>query len=121
MLHVGAHKGEEFSDYQNNSWGNIVWVEAQPDLVRELTNRLPVHQNIVIEAAVWDESEVELNFNVASNRESFSLLDFGSHAKNYPQIEYLSSNIIATKGLDEIIPIFEFANFLDLDVQWVEV
>jgi FkbM family methyltransferase len=121
VLHVGAHKGEESLEYQKHGWGNIVWVEAQPDLVLELTNRLSARENVVIEAAVWDESGVKLEFNIASNGESSSLLDFGSHAESYPQIKYESSISVLTKRLDEIIPKDQFADFLNVDIQGVEL
>jgi len=121
VLHVGAHRGEESSEYQRFGWGNVVWVEAQPDLVRELIDRLPEPENCVIEAAVWDESGVELDFNIASNGQSSSLLDLGSHAENYPWIEYVSSLTMFTKRLDEIIPPIQFANFLNMDLQGVEL
>jgi len=121
VLHVGAHKGEESFEYQKHGWGNIVWVEAQPDLVLELTKRLSALENTVIEAAVWNESGVKLEFNVASNGESSSLLDFGSHAESYPQIKYESSIVVFTKRLDELIPTDQFADFLNIDVQGVEL
>jgi FkbM family methyltransferase len=121
VLHVGAHKGEESSEYQKYNWGNVVWVEAQPDLALELLSRLPSQENIIIEAAVWDVSGIQLEFNIASNGESSSLLDFGSHAESYPQIKYESSITVSTKRLDEIIPTKRFADFLNVDVQGVEL
>jgi FkbM family methyltransferase len=121
VLHVGAHKAEESLEYQKHGWGNVVWVEAQPDLVIDLVNRLSASENTVIEAAVWDESGIKLEFNVASNGESSSLLEFGSHAESYPQIKYESSIVVFTKRLDEIIPIGQFADFLNVDVQGVEL
>jgi FkbM family methyltransferase len=121
VLHVGAHRGEESSEYQKFGWGDVVWVEAQPNLARELIDRLPGRENCVIEAAVWDESGVELDFKIASNGQSSSLLDLGSHAENYPSIKYISSLTVFTKRLDEIIPAIQFANFLNMDIQGVEL
>jgi FkbM family methyltransferase len=121
VLHVGAHKGEESLEYQKNLWGNVVWVEAQPDLAHQLTNRLPSLKNYVIEAAVWDETGIKLEFNIASNGESSSLLDLGSHAESYPTVKYIKSLTVFTKRLDEIIPKVQFADFLNLDIQGVEL
>ena len=121
VLHVGAHNAEESSEYQNNNWGHVVWVEAQPDLVHALKKRLPARGNSVIEAAVWNESGVKLTFNIASNGESSSLLDLGSHAESYPSVRYIRSLSISTKRLDEIIPSVQFADFLNMDIQGVEL
>ena len=121
VLHVGAHRGEESLDYQKYDWGNVVWVEAQPDLVLGLINSMSARENTVIEAAVYDKSGVELKFNFASNGQSSSLLDLGSHARSYPEIKYTRSTTVITKRLDEIIPIVGFADFLNIDIQGVEL
>ena len=121
VLHVGAHKGEESDEYTRHNWGKIVWIEAQPELVAHLRSILKPEENLVIEAAVWNESGVELDFHLASNGESSSLLEFGSHATSYPHIIYESSIKVQTKRLDEIIPEGKFADFLNVDVQGVEL
>ncbi len=121
VLHVGAHMAEESTEYKLHGWGNVVWVEAQPDLVQKLNRRLPPEGNVIIEAAVWDESEVELEFHIASNGESSSLLELGSHAESYPDIKYDKSIKVKTKRLDEVIPRERFADFLNVDVQGVEL
>lgn len=121
VLHVGAHKAEESTDYILHGWGNVVWVEAQPELVQQLKLVLPTEGNIVIEAAVWNESNVECEFHIASNGESSSLLELGSHINSYPDIKYDRTVMIKTKRLDEVIPRETFANFLNVDVQGVEL
>jgi FkbM family methyltransferase len=121
VLHVGAHKAEELIEYNLHGWGNVVWVEAQPDLVQQLRNTLPLEGNLIIEAAVWHESNIEFEFNVASNGESSSLLELGSHAESYPGIKYDKTIKIKTKRLDEVIPRERFADFLNVDVQGVEL
>jgi FkbM family methyltransferase len=121
VLHVGAHRGEEAGEYEKYGWGKVVWVEAQPTLVSALRSALDIEQNLVLEAAVWNESGVELDFNVASNGESSSLLEFGSHADSYPNITFLSRIKVLTKRLDEIIPAERFADFLNLDLQGAEL
>lgn len=121
VLHVGAHKAEESTDYNLHGWGNVVWVEAQPELVQQLKLILPSEGNTVIEAAVWNESNVDFEFHIASNGESSSLLELGSHAKSYPDIKYDRTVKIKTKRLDEVIPRERFADFLNVDVQGVEL
>ena len=121
VLHVGAHKAEESTQCNQHGWGNVVWIEAQPDLVQHLRNTLPSEGNLIIEAAVWHESNIEFEFNIASNGESSSLLELGSHAESYPGIKYDKTIKIKTKRLDEVIPRERFADFLNVDVQGVEL
>ena len=103
VLHVGAHEGEEFEFYDSLGWGPITWVEAQPNLVTKLRNRLDPGKNRVIEAAVWDTSGVKLQFKISSNSQSSSLLDLGTHSEDYPSISYIEEIQVCTKRLDEIL------------------
>ncbi len=121
VLHVGAHLGEEASDYEKFSWSPVIWVEAQPSLVKILNAKLDLSKNKVIEAAVWEEDGVPLKLHVASNSQSTSLLNFGSHADSYPDITFTSEIDVVTKRLDSIIKPNEMPNFVNLDVQGVEL
>jgi FkbM family methyltransferase len=121
VLHVGAHRAEESVEYSRFNWGDVVWVEAQPELVIDLRKSLNGAHNTVIEAAVWNESGLKLEFNIASNGESSSLLELGSHATSYPNIRFERSISVLTKRLDEVIPTIKFADFLNIDIQGAEL
>jgi hypothetical protein len=64
VLHVGAHNAEEAHDYERLNWGNVIWVEAQPNLVANLKKKLDPEKHKVIAAAIWGKSGVELEFKV---------------------------------------------------------
>jgi FkbM family methyltransferase len=121
VLHVGAHLGEEALDYEKFGWTPVIWVEAQPSLVEILNSKLDPSKNKVIEAAVWEEDGVQLKLHVASNSQSSSLLNFGSHADSYPAITYISEIDVSTKRLDSIINLNEMPNFINLDIQGIEL
>ena len=55
VLHVGAHEAEEASGYERFSWLPIIWIEAQPELVKQLKKRLDSTKHTVLEAAIFDE------------------------------------------------------------------
>jgi hypothetical protein len=42
VLHVGAHTAEEAPLYLAAEWGPTIWVEAQPNLVRDLVERFSI-------------------------------------------------------------------------------
>jgi FkbM family methyltransferase len=121
VLHVGAHLGEEANEYENFGWLPAIWVEAQPKLVKNLSKKLLKPNHRIIEAAIWNENDVELMLNIASNSQSSSLLKFGSHSISYPDIEYVERIKVRTKRLDLVITPEEMPNFINLDIQGVEL
>lgn len=112
---------EEAKEYSKYGCGSIVWVESQPEKVAYISQLLDARTNTIIEATVWSESGVSMDFNIASNGESSSVLEFGSHSKYYPKITYTKKIRVTTKRLDEIIPKDFFGDFLNLDIQGAEL
>ena len=121
VLHVGGHLGEEAPDYEELSWLPVIWIEANPVLVGTLTAQLDPSNHSVIEAAVWDENGIALNFNVASNSASSSLLEFGSHSQSYPFITFDYEIPVLTFRLDSLIKESFMPNFVNLDIQGAEL
>jgi FkbM family methyltransferase len=121
VLHVGAHLGEESSLYDEVEWFPVIWIEAQPSLIQELLSKLDPQKNQIIEAAIWDVSGLSMPLNIASNSQSTSLLDFGTHARSYPEIINIESIMVQTKRLDDIFQSSKLANFINLDIQGVEL
>jgi FkbM family methyltransferase len=121
VLHVGAHFAEEALDYEKFGWTPVIWVEAQPSLIQALKSKLDPSKHKVIEAAIWVENGVDLKLHIASNSQSTSLLEFGSHSDSYPDITFVSEIDVTTKRLDSIIRADEMPNFINLDVQGVEL
>jgi FkbM family methyltransferase len=121
VLHVGAHEAEELEDYERFNWGQVIWVEAQPDKAEKLEKRLATSVHTVIHGAAWDVSGEILDLNIASNGQSTSLLDLGTHATSYPEIIYVEKIQITTSRLDELIPENADFNFANFDVQGTEL
>jgi FkbM family methyltransferase len=121
VVHVGGHLGEEFSEYKNHEWGNVIWVEAQPKLAKHLEKLIIGSGDRVINAAVWNSSGVKLNLHITSNSESSSLLDFGTHSLEHPEIVVTSELEVITETLDGIVPKDGQFDYLALDIQGVEL
>jgi FkbM family methyltransferase len=120
VLHVGAHDGEEQHDYEKFSWGPVTWIEAMPKKVEQLKHRLePPH--LVIEACVWDSTGTEMVLREANNGQSTSLFKFGTHEKNYPEIEVIKEVTVQTNRLDSLGIDFQAIDFLNLDIQGAEL
>ncbi len=120
IVHVGAHNAEEFEDYKNANWGSVTWIEAQPQKVSELSSRIPLNHN-VIEAAVWDVADVELNLNIMTNSESTSLLNLGTHANEHPSVRLSHTIPVKTKTLAQILKGLPAPELIALDIQGVEL
>lgn len=121
VIHVGAHEAEEAESYEDYGWLPVIWLEAQPDLVKSLKLRVKPEFHTVIQAAVYNENGREMTFNVSTNSQSSSLLEFGTHARDYPGVVNASSYKISTQRLDSILEGYPIPNFINLDIQGVEL
>jgi FkbM family methyltransferase len=121
VLHVGAHLGEEANDYEKLCWCPVIWIEAQPKLVDQLRQSLDRSTHKVIQAAIWHEDNVLMNLNVATNSQSSSFLNFGTHSKFHPNVEFSETISIETKRIDSFIDPEEMPNFINIDIQGVEL
>jgi FkbM family methyltransferase len=121
IIHVGAHEAEESTQYKNAKWGNVIWVEAQPDKAELLRNRFLKTEDKVIEAAVWSTSGVPLELHIMSSSASTSLLNLGTHLTAHPDISLSHSINIETQVLADLIPDNSNADYLCLDIQGAEL
>jgi FkbM family methyltransferase len=124
ILHVGAHKAEEYESYSSEAWGQkngTIWVEVQPLLASELKVRFSGTNQKVIEAAVWGTSGEELTLKMSSNSQSSSVLSLGTHAETYPDVVVTQEVNIITKRLDLLLDTSDGFDFVNLDIQGAEL
>jgi len=120
VIHVGGHLGEERKEYMANGWGDVVWIEAQPSLAEQLREITSGSGDRVIQAAIWDSSDQELSLHISTNSESTSLLDFGTHKQDHPEISFSEEIPIKTITLDALaLP--PTHDYLALDIQGAEL
>jgi FkbM family methyltransferase len=129
ILHVGAHLGEERSEYIANQWGRIggvVWIEAQSDLCDQLKRNFDdsFPFETVINALAWNEDGRKKDFFIANNTQSSSLLKFGTHSELYPSIKTVKAIDLETSRLDSLLAehsSLQQFDFVNLDVQGAEL
>ena len=124
-LHIGAHDCEEMPFYVNDlklTTNDIVWIDAIPTKVDQAKQR-----NIpnVYHAVVTDKDDEDVVFNVANNGQSSSVLAFGTHSQEHPEIVY--NNQLNLKSIT-INSFFERngidgnkCNFWNFDIQGAEL
>lgn len=124
ILHVGAHQAEEVPLYRAAGWlerGPVILVEAQPALARDLERRFAGTNARVIEAVAWDVEGETLELKVASNSQSTSVFEFGSHAASYPEITFTDRRTAIGRRLDGLLTADDRFDFVALDVQGAEL
>jgi FkbM family methyltransferase len=121
VIHVGAHEAEERKLYTSLNLTPRIWIEAQPDLVSKLREKFDSPEDQILQGAVWSSSGALFNLNIASNSQSSSLLELGSHSKNYPDITYVGTVQVKTIVLEDVLAEVEYVAFLNLDIQGAEL
>jgi FkbM family methyltransferase len=122
ILHIGAHECEELKAYNSKGVNNVYWVEAMQEKVDLMKSRGV--QNIY-QAVIDEEDNKEVIFNITNNGQSSSILEFGSHEKNHPQVHVIKQEPMITTRMDTLIEKhnipMETINFINLDIQGVEL
>jgi FkbM family methyltransferase len=123
-LHIGAHECEElgFYDQLGISRTNIVWIDAIDAKVKQATDRgIPN----VFKAVITDKDNDTVKFNHTNNGQSSSILEFGTHATEHPDIKMIHSTQETTITLDTFLKekqidptLYDFWNF---DIQGAEL
>jgi len=118
VLHVGAHTGEEYEDYQMMKFGEVFWVEADPILSLSLTQRFGTKN--VFNGLVWSSSNIVKKFYHSDNMQAASILPPKEIKTLYPEIHFTDISSYCTTTLSDLIPSSIEFNFLNLDIQGAE-
>jgi FkbM family methyltransferase len=124
-LHIGAHECEEmkfYNDFLNVSSSDIIWMDANKKLVANQVSRgIPN----VYHCVVSDKDDEMVMFNIANNGQSSSILEFGTHSTEHPDVKFVDKIEQKTTTLDtffthnDINPHkYDFWNF---DIQGAEL
>jgi FkbM family methyltransferase len=123
ILHVGAHLCEELEKYNEFGYKNIIWIEADPDIFAVAKKSYP--DEMILNYLVTDVDDERLNFNVANNGMSSSILNFGTHSEHHEHIKNVAHKVLQSKRIDTIYKLNnidkKFANFLNIDIQGAEL
>ena len=124
VFHLGAHECEELLFY--NSFGvkneDIVWIDAVENKVNEAIQRgIPNVYNSLI----TDKDDEDVFFNVSNNIQSSSILEFGTHSQEHPQVVYIDKVLKKSITIDTFFERNDLDaskyNFWNFDIQGAEL
>jgi FkbM family methyltransferase len=124
VLHIGAHECEEMPFYKMLGLkdNDVIWIDAISEKVEQAKNRgVPNMYN----AVVTDSDDMHIDFNISSNNESSSVLEFGTHTTEHPHVFFTSKIEMKSITVDTF---FERngidgskCNFWNFDIQGAEL
>jgi FkbM family methyltransferase len=127
IIHVGAQYAQETEDYKKSGVKNIMWFEANTDLVNlYYKNEKPkAAQSVMYNALLSDTDDTEVVFFVASNGGgSSSMFKPAQHSVSWPEITFVPRKL-RTVRFDTFVSKLEIDikpyNFLVVDVQGAEL
>lgn len=122
ILHVGANIGEEAEAYDKAGVKNVIWLEANEDLMPILTENVCKYGHFVLNACVGDVQDEEVTFHISNNAgQSSSYLDLGTHLIQHPEVHYTEHVPMKTIRIDSIRSDFVGYDWVSLDIQGAEL
>jgi len=129
IIHIGAHHGEEAEAYAAAGVKNVLWIEANQKMMKHLydkTHNVPIN-SLYFCAAISDVDNEIVEFNVANNGQSSSLLELGTHATMYPHIRYIEKQRLETRTFESLVREniakidLDLYDLINIDVQGAEL
>ena len=101
ILHLGAHTGEEAGAYHRAGVARVLWFEANPRVVPALAAHLAAFpEQRWAQVAVSDTDDGVVEFRIADNGQSSSLLPMKRHRVRYPDIHEVETIRVTTITVD---------------------
>lgn len=125
IIHIGAHTCEEREIYHAAGVGDerILWIEANPMIVESVQNVMDKTVKI-IQGCISDK-EGEVSFMITNNMQSSSLLPFGTHSKEHPDVVPVDYITLRTTTLPCLLDLNQISphsyDFLCMDIQGAEL
>ena len=121
VIHIGAHYGEEVSNYVNLGIDDIVLFEPLKENFEVLKNNVSeLNANITGYCVALGNKNQNVNMFLSSNNlESSSVLKPKINLNLHPEVVFSGEESVEMKRLDDFS--FENYNFINLDVQGYEM
>ena len=109
IIHVGAHKGEELTTYEDLGIENVIWIEANPKIFESLNENIKKFKNHkAYNFLVSDKNDEEYIFHVTNNGESSSILELERHKIHHSHIHVVEDIVLKSKKMDFNVTVVVF-------------
>jgi FkbM family methyltransferase len=122
ILHIGAHYGEEYKLYKELNVKNLIFFEPLKKNFDVLKKNIS-DENVVLENVALgnDNKKIIMWVESANNGQSSSILQPKLHLKQYPNIQFNSTEYVNMIKLNDYKYNRENFNFINIDVQGYEL
>jgi FkbM family methyltransferase len=123
VIHVGAHYGQEFADYQKAGITNLMFFEPVKSIFEKLKENIPESQRVKLyNIALGNQTgEKDMYIETANAGMSSSCLEPGTHLQSYPRITFDKKETVKIEKLDNIYFDRSQFNMINIDVQGFEL
>lgn len=124
VLHVGAHFGQEAPEYAAIGCNRMIFIEAIPEVYEKLKENIRDYPDaMAINVCISDKNEEGVDFHIANNEgQSSSLLQFGVHAVEHPDVVFTETRKVNTMRLDTLFSDKPLdCDLLNMDLQGAEM
>jgi FkbM family methyltransferase len=123
VIHIGAHYGQEYPIYKRNGIKNMLFFEPLQSNYDQLLKTLANDSTAVpFKLALGNQvGEVQMFVETVNNGMSSSVLEPGTHLKQYPQIVFDQRETVMMEKLDMIMFDHSKYNMINIDVQGYEL
>src|ERR1035437_1046620 len=104
VIHIGAHFGEEYTEYVNSNIKNMMFFEPLLDNFKILLNNIKLSDNIkAYNIALGNtEGEIDMFVQVINTGGSGSILEPEEHLIRYPDVKFNGKKVVKINKLDNI-------------------
>jgi FkbM family methyltransferase len=123
IIHVGAHRGQEYSDYAAAGIKDVVFIEpcSKAFEALQLTFGGVPGVTLINSACGAEFAVANMYVEQANQGMSNSLLRPAKHLQQYPSIQFTETEEVEVHPLDELVPDASKYNMLVADVQGFEL
>lgn len=128
VLHIGSSSGQETEHYVKQHIEDVIYIEALPDVFKDLINHVSDFKGkyTCINACITEKDGEEVVFNIANNGgQSSSILEFGSHSRQHPEVKFTGKLKLTTSRVDTLFNKYnlnpEVYDFLNVDLQGADL
>lgn len=105
IIHLGANTGQEDSIYKKHKVSDVLWVEADPDLAKELQKKFTGRESNTKVAcfAASDRSGTSDFMRTSNGGGSSSLFRFKKHSELFPKVKPVDTIKVKLQKLDDYL------------------